>query len=354
MTSTLDNILSNPGLVDIRDQIFGYFDHETLEICGEVFAQRFGEDWDVWLERLASIQYMVEFGDKMVIHIGLVKDRIPGWFKGVKTFGNLASLKDLNEVKGSMKELLNWFEEYDRHPVYFIVRGDHVKLMELLFHTDFDLNQSEHFNPLHAACFFGHTKIVKLMVNSSKKFGIELNARDDNHYAGCETGFMCACFNGNTEIVKLMVNSSKEFGIELNTRNASGETGFMMAHRRGYTDTVNLMVKASEGDEHEPGHLGLGDDDDEELFDIDSGSSDEDIQFIGEDELDDSNEDENEEDSNDSSEADDEDADEDDAEQEGDEAEEDDDDEEEVVEGDQEMASEDDDQWEDLSDVEQA
>ena len=29
-----------------------------------------------------------------------VQDFIPGWYKGVKKFGNMASLKDLNEVKG--------------------------------------------------------------------------------------------------------------------------------------------------------------------------------------------------------------------------------------------------------------
>ena len=103
MTSPLDNILSNPGLIDIRDQIFGYFDHETLEVCCEVFAQRFGGDWDVWLKRLASIQYMVEFGNKMV-EGKAVKDFIPGWYKGVKKFSNMASLKDLNEVKGIIEK----------------------------------------------------------------------------------------------------------------------------------------------------------------------------------------------------------------------------------------------------------
>ena len=34
-----DNILSNPGLIDNRQQIFGYFDHETLEVCLEVFTK---------------------------------------------------------------------------------------------------------------------------------------------------------------------------------------------------------------------------------------------------------------------------------------------------------------------------
>ena len=197
---------------------------------------------NAWLERLASIQYMVEFGDQMV-EGKAVKDFIPGWYKGVKKFGNMASLKDLNEVICSMKELLKFFgEDYDHHPVYLIVRIGHVKLMELLFHTDFDMNQSEYYNPFFAACSYDHTEVVNLMINSSKDFGIDLNARNFDGW----TGFMQACFKGYADIVNLMVNSSKDFGIDLNARNAYGETGFMIARRYARTEVVNLMVNASE------------------------------------------------------------------------------------------------------------
>ena len=34
-----DIILSNSGLIDNRQQSFGYFDHETLEVCLEVFTK---------------------------------------------------------------------------------------------------------------------------------------------------------------------------------------------------------------------------------------------------------------------------------------------------------------------------
>ena len=46
-----DNILSNPGLIDNRQQIFGYFDHETLEV-----HKKIGEDWDThgWKDLLHS------------------------------------------------------------------------------------------------------------------------------------------------------------------------------------------------------------------------------------------------------------------------------------------------------------
>ena len=41
-----------------------------------------------------------------------------------------------------------------------------------------------------------------------------------------------------------MVNSSKEFDIDLNARDDDGETGFMIAHRKGHTEIVSLIVNA--------------------------------------------------------------------------------------------------------------
>ena len=47
---------------------------------------------------------------------------------------------------------------------------------------------------------------------NSKGFGIELNARDEEG----EAGFMIARKDGHTEVVHLMVNSSKKFDININ------------------------------------------------------------------------------------------------------------------------------------------
>ena len=85
----MENILSNPGLIDIREQIFGHFDQKTLEICREVFANRFGEDWDSWLERLILVQRMLESGNKfkMKDEKQTFRDFVSGWDKAVKKFG---------------------------------------------------------------------------------------------------------------------------------------------------------------------------------------------------------------------------------------------------------------------------
>ena len=60
----MENILKNEGLIDIREQIFRHLDRKTLESCREVFGTRYGEDWDLWLEKLILVQWIREFGDK--------------------------------------------------------------------------------------------------------------------------------------------------------------------------------------------------------------------------------------------------------------------------------------------------
>ena len=102
----MENILTNSGLIHIREQIFGYFDQKTLKNCREAFAQKYGEDWDLWLERLILVQCIFEFGDKEILlaeqtkwRYGrllsrtILRDVVPGWDKAVKKFVKMASLK---------------------------------------------------------------------------------------------------------------------------------------------------------------------------------------------------------------------------------------------------------------------
>ncbi len=63
----------------------------------------------------------------------------------------MASLKDLNEVKASMEGLLNFRDMCDDHPVGLIAMNGHLKLMELLFHTDFDFHQKRFLQSLQGS-----------------------------------------------------------------------------------------------------------------------------------------------------------------------------------------------------------
>ena len=109
--------MTNTGLIDIRDQIFGQLDHKTLKNCREVFAQKYGEDWDLWLEKLILVKYILEFGYKENEYGQIVIEIIPGLDKAVKKFSKMASLNDLNQVEESLKGLLEDF--YERWPLHY-------------------------------------------------------------------------------------------------------------------------------------------------------------------------------------------------------------------------------------------
>ena len=246
----MENILKSEGLIDIREQIFRHFDLKTLEICQEVFGKRYGEDCDLWLEKLIFIQRLLEFGNKNTKEYNQYqkynfknKNFIPGWDKAVKKFGKMATKNDLNEIKESLKGLLE-----DRFPVlctplhYAAING-YVKLMELLFLTDLNVNNVDVVTygrtAFIAACQEGQLEIVNLMVTKSKEYGIDLNASDDN---GC-TGFWFACFEGHEEVVNLMLTSSIEYDIDLNARNHYGCTGLIVACDKGHIEIAKLMIE---------------------------------------------------------------------------------------------------------------
>ena len=253
----MENILKNEGLIDVREQIFRHFDLKTLKICQEVFAKRYGEEWDLWLEKLIFIQRLLEFGNKNTKEYNQYqrcyekynvknKNFIPGWDKAVKKFGKMASRNDLNEIEESLKGLLeDRFPELYT-PLHCAAINGYVKLMELLFLTDLNVNNVDVVTLYRygrtafiEACQEGQLEVVNLMVTTSKENGIDLNASDDK---GC-TGFWFACFEGHEEVVNLMLTSSIEYDIDLNARNHYGCTGLIVACDKGHTEIAKLMIE---------------------------------------------------------------------------------------------------------------
>ena len=187
--ATIVNIVTNPGLRHIRNQIFGYVSQETLEICRDV-----SEDFNSWLERFCAIEFLLTFGDKKIkvyssrrkYALALVKTIFPGWKKAVKKFAQMVCLEDLFEVK----VFLSLYHSYDNEdwlysctPVHFAARLNKPRAMQLFLYTDFNFNYGNlsdfYFEPPFAvACSLGSVEVVKMMINSSKKSGIDLYARD--------------------------------------------------------------------------------------------------------------------------------------------------------------------------------
>ena len=98
--SHLEFIMHNQGLWHVRDQIFGYLDHETVEICRKVSAF-----WDRSLERISLVHYLNEFSDRKVfssLEIQKLIKIIPGWNKAVKQYKSKASIEFALLLKGNL------------------------------------------------------------------------------------------------------------------------------------------------------------------------------------------------------------------------------------------------------------
>ena len=227
----METILSNEGFLHLVEHIFGYLDHETIEIC-----RRVSNHWDGLLERLSLVKYLLEFGDKKI-----EEDIIPGWKKATNIFAKTASIEDLKEVKESIEYLVQ--DKCCEYLVHYAAEIGALKLMQLFLHTECDFNQvmPGFGTPLHFACMHDNMEMVKLMILSSRKFGIDLNARTTTG----STPFRVAALTGKIQIVKLMIQLSTEFDIDLNAGSGHGRTLFHDVVNYGDFEVVKLLIESS-------------------------------------------------------------------------------------------------------------
>ena len=73
---------------------------------------------------------------------------------------------------------------------------------------------------LHLACFYGRTETVQTIIELSKEFGIDLNAKNNIG----RTPFHEACLRGKTETVQIVIKNWKEFGIDKKALDNEGKT----------------------------------------------------------------------------------------------------------------------------------
>merc|ERR1712004_506667 len=233
-----DKIMDNPNMWHIRDQIFDPLNHKTVLICRQVC-----KFWNDSLARMSVVKLLQEFGERDVEYTDeKVSTIVAGWNEAAKMFVAQASLKELQEVKDSLLRLARGNGKCCPYPVHEAAEIGAVKLMEFILRTSFDMNTKGYiggWTAWHLACYNDQTETAQLLINSSKDFGIDLNAKDEDGI----TAWHLACFNGRTETAQLIIQSSKDFGINLNAKDNIGNTAFHWACNSGRTETVQMILK---------------------------------------------------------------------------------------------------------------
>ena len=247
----METILNNPGFLHLVEHIFGYLDRETIEVC-----RRVSNHWNGLLERLSLVKYLLEFGDKKIEeeceldiqnsslenqHEVKVEDIILGWKEAAIFFAKTATNEDLEEVKESIECLAK--DKCYSYPLHYAAENGDLKLMQFFIHTESEFNQvmPGFGTPFHFACMNDHVEMVKLMILSSREFGIDLNARN----ATGSTPFRAAALTGKIQVVKLMIQFSTEFDIDLNAGSGHGRTLFHDVVYYGDVEMVKLLIESA-------------------------------------------------------------------------------------------------------------
>ena len=85
-------------------------------------------------------------------------------------------------------------------------------------------------------------KIVKLMLQKSTEFNINLNAKDNFN----QTPFHLACKNNQLEVVKFFIQRSAEWNIDLNAVDNNGYTAFNRVCKEGPELIKELIIQNSD------------------------------------------------------------------------------------------------------------
>ena len=234
----MDKLMDNVNLWHLRNQIFEDLSHEDVLNCRRVCKY-----WNESLKRLSDVKFIQEFGERYVEFTNeKVSNIFPGWKKAAKKYGVQASIEDLEEVKDSLKKLARINGKCCAYPVHEAAKNGDVKLMEFIIRTSYDMNTEDGGGrtAFHKACCYGQTETAQLIIQSSKDFGIDLNA---NRNGSGWTAWHWACSTGQTEIVQLIIQSSKDFGFDLNAKDVFGSTALHWACSTGTTETVQMILK---------------------------------------------------------------------------------------------------------------
>ena len=237
--------MDNENLWHLRNQIFEDLSHEDVLKC-----RRVSKYWNESLRRMSAVKFIEEFGERDVESTNQkVSTIFPGWKKTVKKYCVQASNEDLEKVKDSLKNLAGGKGQCCLYPVHEACWHGQTDIAKLMIQSSFKdyLNVQDDNCGRTAfmhACTHGGKETAQMIIENSKEFGINLNARSDID-DGLYTAWHFACCNGQTETVQLIIQNSKEFCIDLNAVSYYQGTAWHCVIRDGDTEIAQLIMQNS-------------------------------------------------------------------------------------------------------------
>ena len=304
----LDSWLTNPGLDHIPRQIFNYLDLVTISRClrvSKIWKDNIEKEKSIWLLKLKHLRYywthgkgrkventrhgfeLVSYTHNPVfrVHRGQHMDHLAHWQYILDQFETktVGDLKEIVYLAGDyfFHEEKFYYDYYS--PLHHAARIGCVRVIKFCLdqgfsfslqynkgfwivgkeqnsgyggdHADLDFDKARRF-PLHMACLYQQTEIVRLILSYADKMAIGLG------HSACEsygTPLHIACKSGNIEIIKMLLEYVKdpkslktmsfcerENYVDPNCETDGRQTPFHLACIDGNIEVVKLMIEMSE------------------------------------------------------------------------------------------------------------
>ena len=231
--SSLENILNNPGLIHLAENIFGNL--EDVKFCRDInqSSKQILDNPMFWLQKFGNLS----------------KDNQKDWINVIQSETNsemmspIISYLQWNLKKNSLVDLPCYTnsavqEEFRRKirrlcmkPPGFISDFDKEMIKNLVPLTDNPNAPNENgVTPIYMAAHIGNTEIVKILA--------PLTANPNAPDKDGDTPILWAAHTGSTEIVKILAPLTAN----PNTPNKDGDTPIFWAACYGHTEIVKILA----------------------------------------------------------------------------------------------------------------
>ena len=216
----LNPMIFYPRFPHITEQIFQQLDNKTLGNCRET-----------------SKSWMTCINDNNLSWLRIVN--APKLLRNGDTYLHLATKigqKDLFELILEIEEVKNPKNNIGQTPFHISCQYGHSYILEIFLEKsiNFKIELSSHdgygwkyessigvekkiifgSTPLHLASYYGHPKVVSILIQKSSELNIDLNAKIISGW----TAFHMACINGHSKTAEILIQKSAGLNIDLNSK----------------------------------------------------------------------------------------------------------------------------------------